>query len=561
MLSFMKEIIFSITLMMICSPGQAQSWFWIEFTDKGPGISERLNHPESILSPDALIRRATHQIPLTASDLPVYQAYLDALNTVGMRTQLTSRWLNGCLATGSMSDIPSLGQFPFVKGSRVLGHLSGGITSGDSEEAVLDYGQASRQINMLNIPSLHQQGYQGQGMRIAVIDAGFPGVDSLEVFDSLRTRNRIVDTYDFVADTTWVYAASSHGTRVLSTISSYSPGKMIGAAPQAEILLYRTEDASREVQKEEFYWVAAVERADSIGVDIIHTSLGYNKFQDSPGYVYEDLDGNKAIITTAGDMAASKGILVVTSAGNEGNKRWKHITAPCDGDSILCVGSVTRWRDRSTFSSVGPSADGRIKPDVVAMGTATTTAGPTPRIQLSNGTSFAAPIVAGMTACIWQANRSASNMQIIDAIKLSSDQAGLPDSEYGYGIPNAQGADSLLKTGQDLTSLTIAQATKPPRGRAAIEAAESARNLANSETIDWNWNGTNIIVALPEAETKIRKVTIKRGEQHVTASSDGITRNGNSLIIDTTIWLPGTYEITIEGLDFRSAINTEIPRP
>lgn len=560
MLSFMKGFILAVSLMMVVPMAQAQSRFWVEFTDKGPQAAQRLQQPEMFLSAASLSRRQAQHIPVTYSDLPVESMYVNGVLNCGVTHEMSSKWLNGTVIQGSYAQVLLIESLPYVRRVRPLGPSEGGITSADSEGETLNYGQSIRQLKMLNLPSLHDQGFRGQGMRIAVIDAGFPGVDTLEVFDSLRTRGGILDTYDFVEDTTWAYTASSHGTRVLSTISTYLPGKIVGAAPEASVLLYRTEDARREVQMEEFYWVAAVERADSVGVDIIHTSLGYNKFQDSPGYEYEDLDGNKAIITTAGDMAAGKGILVITSAGNEGNKRWKYITAPCDGDSILCVGSVTRWNDRSSFSSVGPAADGRIKPDVVAMGTATTTAGPTPRLQLSNGTSFAAPIVAGMSACIWQANRSKSNVEIMDAIRLSSDQAGLPDSDYGYGIPNAAGADSLLKTGQDLSSLTIVQASRPPRGREAIEAAQLARADRTPEEPEWTWEAYKLIIPLPEGETNVSKVIIKRGDQFVTTDDDSIEQVGQQVRIDTEIWLPGLYEITVETISSKLVLEVQVPR-
>lgn len=538
-----------------------QTYLWITFTDKGAAIETRLVEPDQFLSAEAIARRQLHGIEISPSDFPVESEYVSQVLSFNTSKIMTSRWMNAMLVEGSMTAIPGIRQLPFVKSVQLIGNSFGGITSVDfSSDSEMNYGQASTQLEMLNLPAFHAKGHMGQGMRMAILDAGFPGADTLAVFDSLRARGGILATYDFVEDTAWAYHSSAHGTKVLSTIASYLPGKVVGTAPMVDVMLFRTEDARRELQIEEFYWLEAVEMADSLGVDIIHSSLGYNHFQDSPGYEYNDLDGDKAIVTKAADWAAAKGILVITSAGNEGNKSWKYITAPCDGDSILCVGSVTRWYDRSGFSSVGPSADGRIKPDVVAMGTAATTVGPTPRVQLSNGTSFAAPMVAGFAACVWQANRQKSNMQMIDAIRLSSDQAGLPDSDYGYGIPNAIQADSLLRSGQDLSSLTIVQVRKPARGRAAIEAAQAAVPLELEETMSWNWEAYSIMLTLPSPDLQVRRIVVKRGNEFVTTHPNTIRRAGDKVRIDTERWLPGTYQVTVEAIGYKETISVDVPR-
>lgn len=557
----MKVVAFLVTFLVSVIQLSGQTYLWVTFTDKGPSVQMRLANPESFLSVEALQRRELHGIQLQASDLPVYPEYVRQITDLNTKRVMTSRWMNGLLLQGSMAMISQIQELPFVKSVAPVAQSFGGITSGPDElYTEMNYGRSAKQLEMLNLPAYHAQGHKGQGMRLAILDAGFPGVDTLAVFDSLRNRDGILATYDFVDDTTWAYHASAHGTKVLSTIAAYLPGKMVGTAPMVDVMLFRTEDARTERQIEEFHWLAAVEMADSLGVDIIHSSLGYNHFEDSPGYEYEDLDGNKAIVTKAADWAASKGILVVTSAGNEGNKSWKHITAPCDGDSVLCVGSVTKWLDRSRFSSVGPSSDGRIKPDVVAMGSAATTVGPTPRIQLSNGTSFAAPMVAGFAACVWQANRGKNNMQLLDAIRLSADQAGLPDSDYGYGIPNAIQADSLLRLEEDLSSLTIVQVRKPPRGRVAIEAARASIQNERAETMQWEWEAYHIVLQLPSADLQVRQVVVKRGEEFVTTHPDMIERLGEKVKIDTEKWLPGTYQVTVEAIGYQETITVDVPR-
>lgn len=562
MLRHMKVVAFLAVFVGCFISLSGQTYLWVTYTDKGPASEHLMSQPSGFLSAEALARRQLHGIQLAPSDLPISSAYVGQTLSLDTRKVMTSRWMNGMLVEGSMATIPAIKALPFVKSVTAVGNSFGGITAVEySPEGEMNYGQSSTQLEMLNLPAYHAKGFMGQGIRLAILDAGFPGTDTLSVFDSLRNRGGIVATYDFVDDTTWAYHASAHGTKVLSTIASYLPGKVVGTAPMVDVMLFRTEDARRELQIEEFYWLAAVEMADSLGVDIIHSSLGYNHFQDSPGYEYEDLDGDKAIVTKAADWAASKGILVVTSAGNEGNKSWKYITAPCDGDSVLCVGSVTRWSDRSGFSSIGPSSDGRIKPDVVAMGSAATTVGPTPRVQLSNGTSFAAPMVAGFAACVWQANRQKSNMQMLDAIRLSSDQAGLPDSDYGYGIPNAIQADSLLRTGQDLSSLTIVQVQKPPRGREAIEAAQTTvEDDDGEETMDWNWEAYSIIITLPSPGLQVRQIVVKRGDEFVTTHPDHIRRAGDKVRINTERWLPGTYQVTVEAIGYKETISVDVPR-
>ncbi len=547
----------------VSSQALAQTHLWVSFTDKGFRAIEALAHPEAFLSEAALARRAKMGIAISRRDLPVSVCYTQELRRHSGRVVMTSRWFNAVLVEAARSDLAAIRSLPFVASVQpVLGHgmTLTAVTTTEEPAEPLSYGRSAFQLQMLGLPDFHERGFTGQNIRLAILDAGFPGVDTLAAFDSLRTRGGILATYDFVDDTSWVFHASAHGTRVLSTISTHLPDQIVGAAPMADVMLFRTEDARRETQIEEFHWVRAVETADSLGVDIIHSSLGYNKFQDSPGYVYEDMDGDKAIVTRAADWAAQRGILVVTSAGNEGRNSWRYITAPCDGDSILCVGSVTRWHDLSSFSSIGPTADGRIKPDVVAMGTSTTTVGPTPRIQLSNGTSFAAPIIAGFSACLMQAHPEASNMELIQAIRLSSDQAGLPDAEYGYGIPNIVHADSLLNTDEDLYSLTIAQRSKPPRGKQALEEAAQQVSPQAPGALGWTWDAYDLLIDLPNPTIRVSEVRIKRGEQFVTPNPEDIIKEGDHIRLKTARWLPGDYTITVDALEFNQMLTVSVPR-
>jgi subtilisin family serine protease len=298
---------------------------------------------------------------------------------------------------------------------------------------------------MLGVSTMHTLGYAGQGRLIAVFDAGFPGVNTVPCFDSLNQRNGIVATYDFVSNNSFVYAFHPHGTNVLGTLAGYLPGSLIGPAYGAQFILCRTEDAPTEFRVEETNWLFAAEFADSIGVDIINTSLGYYTF-DNPAmdYTPADMDGNTTWITRAADLAASKGILCVASAGNNGSDpAWRVITAPADGDSVLAVGAVSPDSIRVGFSSVGLSATGRIKPDVTAQGDQTIVAMSNGFVAPSSGTSFSGPLVAGLAAGFWQANPSLTAHQVLTHLRNSGHKANSPDSLVGYGIPNFSRAMAL----------------------------------------------------------------------------------------------------------------------
>jgi serine protease AprX len=308
------------------------------------------------------------------------------------------------------------------------------------------YGGSDWQLQMLGLDEYHKRGFTGKGVTIALFDAGFWKVDSLEAFDTLRKRNQIKAGWDFIyKDDTTLYVEDGHGMYVLSIAGGYWPDSIMGAAPDANFLLARTEISNREIKAEELAWVKAMEWADSIGVDIIHSSLGYSVFDTLEGdYEYTDMDGRTTVITQATDIAASKGIFITNSAGNEGAKDWHYITAPCDGRYVLCVGAVDSNQMHADFSSYGPSADGRVKPDVVAMGKGVTYVNKEGQIRTGSGTSFSAPLIAGMVACLKQAWPGATNEHLYNAIVRSADKYTNPDTAYGYGLPNVLIADSLL---------------------------------------------------------------------------------------------------------------------
>jgi subtilisin family serine protease len=290
---------------------------------------------------------------------------------------------------------------------------------------------------MINGYPMHDSGYDGKNILIAILDGGFINGDNISSLNDLRLRNGIKTTYDFVKMNKSVYNSSAHGTAVLSVLAGKVTGQIEGSAPGADFLLLKTEDVESEFPCEEDFWAAGAEFADSSGADIISSSLGYFNFDDSTlNYKYSDLDGNTAFVTMVADIAASKGILVVNSAGNERNQDWKRIIFPSDGRSVVAVGAVDGNNIISSFSSAGPSVDGRIKPDNVAMGVSVPVQTSENTIGRSNGTSFSCPVLSGMAACLLQAFPRALNSDIIQVLHSCADRYYSPDSLYGYGIPN-----------------------------------------------------------------------------------------------------------------------------
>jgi subtilisin family serine protease len=293
---------------------------------------------------------------------------------------------------------------------------------------------------------LHNQGFRGKGIQIAILDAGFWHVNEIAAFDSLRTTKRILKIKDFVDPRSDFYQLHSHGMSVLSCMGGNDPGKLIGTAPDASFYLFRTEDAGTEYLIEEDNWVAGAELADSLGADVINSSLGYNEFDDSKmNHVYSDMNGKKTRVTQGANMAFKKGILVFNSAGNEGASSWKRIIVPSDGENVIAVAAVDKYGTRAGFSSVGPAYGGAIKPNVAALGWGTYLVTSLGVLGNSSGTSFSSPVLAGMGACLLQANPYANVKQVKMAIEQSANQYSKPDSLLGFGIPDFEKADKYLK--------------------------------------------------------------------------------------------------------------------
>ena len=372
--------------------------------------------------------------------------YIKKISSKNVTIIGTSKWFNAAYVSVNDSKyLKKIEKFYFVKSieqSRKYKVQKSEVQLADS----LKYGQADVQLNMLGLQNYHRQGNTGKGVIIALFDAGFYKVDSIIAFDSLRKRNGIIATRDFYENNRNVYNDDSHGMYVLSLISGYVKDSMFGSAPDANFVLARTEYVASEKHIEEFNWIRALEWADSIGVNIIHSSLGYSLFDTLEGnYTYKDMDGQSTIITRAAEMAYSRAIFITNSAGNEGQKPWHYIIAPCDGKNVLCVGAVDSFERQAKFSSFGPSSDGRVKPDVMAMGKNVTIIGTNNIMRRVSGTSFSGPIMAGFVACLKQVFPNVKNTILLDAIRKSGHLYKTPNDSMGYGIPNINRADSLVR--------------------------------------------------------------------------------------------------------------------
>lgn len=437
-------------------------FYRIYFTDKGTYNTGTFRAPE-LLSNRAIARRIRYGIIYPDYyDLPVYGDYLKQVSQAGLVLHCTSKWMNtGLFKSVTPVETALLENLPFV--SRVLLVKKPGLKN--SQPSKLDLSFESTYIHgydnplvMINGIEVQNSGFRGEGVVIAVLDGGFYRANTISSLSLLRARNGIKGTRDFILKSDNVYGYHNHGTAVLSVLAGDVPGYIQGSAPGALFWLFRTEDVSSEFPVEEDFWAAAAEFADSIGADVISSSLGYSTFDDPEmDYKFTDMNGSNAFVTRAADIAASKGILVVSSAGNERNKPWLRIVAPSDGKSVLSAGAVDANNNIASFSSAGPSADSRVKPDNVAQGVAVTLQVYDTVFSQGSGTSFSCPVLSGMGACILQAVPQASPSEIINALHKSGDKAEIPDSLYGYGLPDIRAAIDtlqkklLLKNLKDLT--------------------------------------------------------------------------------------------------------------
>lgn len=422
----------------------------VYFRDKA-GTPYSVTQPQAFLSARAIARRTRQGIAVLPRDLPVTPAYVAQVRGVAgsPRVLYTSRWFNAAVVSCDSATLARITALAPVRSATTLNRsyrppvpagtpaLADPATLNVTTATRAQYGKAYRQNLQIGALAMHDAGYRGEGMQIAVFDAGFPGVNTIGALQPLFLEQRLAGTRNFVDGGTSVYLRNSHGTSCLSAMAGNQSGFYIGTAPKATYHLCITEDVNSEHPIEEANWLAAAEYADSVGVDVISSSLGYTDFDaPSPSYTYADMTGRRAISSRAATIAARVGMLVVNAAGNEGAGAWHYISAPADADSIMTVGAVDSLGNHAGFSSYGPTADGRIKPTLSAMGVAAAVLSPSGAAFRGNGTSYACPVLAGMAAGFWQANPTLTAQQVIAALRATASQAAAPDNTLGYGIPN-----------------------------------------------------------------------------------------------------------------------------
>lgn len=459
----MRKTSFLLLFLSFFMLGQAQvatNIYWVQFTDKNESPYS-IDNPEEYLSARALQRRANLGIAIDEYDIPVNPQYLEAVAGCGVTLLNPSKWLNGVsVYTSDASAIEAINALPFVETVR---NCPNDLRAQEIKERWMAieqkpvsfsrsmngyYGGAETQVRQLNVDMLHDSGYDGSGVVVAVLDGGFVGTDSHSCFDNMREEGRLLGVRDFVYGSTSVYSQSSHGTSCLSTMAAYDPNNMVGTAPKASYYLFHTEDGNSENIIEEYNWVSGAEYADSLGVDVCSTSLGYIDFDMAQwDHPFEHYDGHTAPMSIGAEIAASRGMICMNSAGNEGEGVCT-LGIPADAEHILSVGAVDAEGSRAWFSSVGPTYDGRIKPDVMAMGEETFVATGNSywgeNYYTGSGTSFSCPVLAGAVACLRQARPYASVQEICDAVRSCGNRADNPDSYYGYGIPDFSKALGVL---------------------------------------------------------------------------------------------------------------------
>lgn len=431
---------------------QAQTKHWVKFANKN-GTPYTIGNPSAFLSPAAIARRNTYAVPIHFTDLPVTPSYVTQLDAVtNVSILYVSKWLNGAvvsISSNSATALASINSLTFVTSTSLVNKYKLDIPKVEeppfipnqdmraTSSATFNYGGSNWQTQQLNLACLHSQGFRGQGMVIAVLDAGFKDANINPVYDSLFNRGGVLGTRDFVSGGTNVYDDDTHGEMVLSCMAAIKPGVIMGSAPRADYWLLRTEDANTEKLIEEYNWIRGAEFADSVGANVLTTSLGYTEFDNpSQNHTFATLDGKTAPMSIAANLAARKGLLVLNSAGNGNGSSWPKIGIPADADSICTVGAIDSLSNVTGFSSLGPTADGRIKPDLVARGGNAWVSGTTGSCFQANGTSFSCPILAGAMTCFWQAHPNFNAFKVIDTLRKTASNFATPNNSRGWGTPN-----------------------------------------------------------------------------------------------------------------------------
>jgi subtilisin family serine protease len=513
----MRKLSFLLMFLAATMFAQAQvatNIYWVQFTDK-EGSPYSIDNPEAYLSPRALQRRANLNISIDEYDLPVNPQYLQAVADCGAEIINPSKWLNGVsVHVTDQSVIEAINALDCVMTVR---NCPNDLKAQEQKERWLAnemkpaasprsskgfYGGAEDQVKQLNVDVLHDMGFDGTGVIIAVLDGGFEGAENTSCFDNMREEGRLLGTRDFVYGSNSVYTQSTHGTSCLSTMGAYDPNNMVGTAYKASYYLIHTEDGDSENIIEEYNWVSGAEYADSLGVDVCSTSLGYITFDMSQwNHPFEHYDGKTAPMSIGAEIAASRGMICMNAAGNEGDGNCT-LGIPADAEHIVTVGAVNAAGDRASFSSVGPTYDGRIKPDVMAMGEGTYVAsgyGSWWPYYNGNGTSFATPVLAGAVACLRQARPYSSVQEICDALRACGNRADNPDSKYGYGIPDFSQALEMLKVEEHSVAANeiINVYPNPSQGEVKVALKEGAKadvtvyDITGRQLYTYTFNGLN----------------------------------------------------------------------
>jgi len=502
----------------------AQTNRYIVYLKDKAGSPFSIANPEQFLSQRSIQRRATQKINVIEEDLPISPTYREQLQATGARVFFSSKWMNCVLVETTSTIISSIVLLPFVSKAELVAPgkklTAGRVQKVRKAKNTSNTPATNVQLGMIGIDSMHLDGYKGEGVSVAVFDSGFEGVDLSTSFKPIFQENRLAYSFDFISNSKNVFQYDDHGTEVLSVMAAYLPGSYAGGAYQATFTLFVTEDVDSEYRVEEYNWLFAAEKADSAGVDIVNSSLGYNLFDD-PTMNYDktdDLNGKTAIVSIAARKSLEKGMMIVCSAGNEGSNSWKLVTPPADVDGVLAIGSVTSAKVKSSFSSIGPTSDGRVKPDVVALGSSTSVITASGSVGTSSGTSVAAPLISSLVAGVWQRYPYLTSGEIYDAIINSADQATQPDQLKGYGIPNYNAVKSAFDV---------------------IKIDEEFVIYPNPIT-----DFVKIVFQRPEGQSVVISIVDLQGKLFSEYSSI-VTGQTNPLIIDMNSFSAGLYVIQI----------------
>lgn len=486
----MKKFIYLYFLFFFSFTFSQTELVFVYFKDK-PNATVFLANPLSELSQKAIDRRSNLGISITAQDAPIENTYIQNIKNLGFTVTDQSKWLNGVAVNATAAQITQLQAEPYVLKveSFVKSNPSGKISKKEkfqknlSAKINFNYGNSLAQIEQINLRTLHVQGFTGAGVSIAVIDTGFPTVNTGSAFARMRNNGQIKDVYNFISKNNDVYNTSLnyHGSNCLGIIGGYIDGSFVGSAPDANFYLYATEVGDKEIPEEELYWIEAAEEADRKGVDIISTSLGYGNFFDDAryNYSYSQMNGTTSFIARAAQIAAEKGIIVVVAAGNEGDKTWRYIVTPADNEKVFTIGGVDSTGNPSVFTSLGPNSAGKVKPDASARATGTYYAFNN-GFSSGNGTSYATPLSAGGFACLLQAVPSSTDRELLkNSLRYTASLAPSYTDQLGYGILNfGQVLSSFLKTNESTPKNKISIYPIPAKQEINISSSEKIEDIS-----------------------------------------------------------------------------------